>query len=84
MSKEDVYLVHYCFTIKDPKKDELSYWERDVMEVEASSLATVDTGLVQQRIKQMAESKIKNKKEQVIYANYHKIEKKAKRRGKKK
>lgn len=81
MSEETkTFLVHYCFTIKDPKQEELAYWERDVMEVEAKSMKDIDTALIQQRIRQMAEDKIEGKNQEVIYANYHKIEKKRKKR----
>lgn len=79
--KKHTFVVHYGFDIKSPKAVDLAYYERDSFELEGNSITDFDTDLIKQKILQMANAKCK-KGQDVIYANYHRIEKKPKRRKK--
>lgn len=69
------YIIHYGFTVKNPKEEELGYGERGTFEMEADSLGSLDTSLVRQRIRQLAEKHLE-KKWEIMYANYHRVEEK--------
>lgn len=76
---KNVYIIYYSFMIKNPKEYDLAYDEKGTFEVEADSINSIDTSLVRQRIRQLAEKHVKGK-QKVMHANYYKIEKK--KRGK--
>jgi len=76
MSKK-TFVVHYGFDIKNPKSSEIGYYERGTFEMDAESSASLDTSLIRQRIRQLAEKHVK-KNQEILYANYHKIEEKKK------
>lgn len=84
MAGKKTFIIHYGFDIKNPKAYDLAYYERGTFEMDADSMGSIDTSLVRQRIRQLAEKHVK-KNQQIIYANYHKIEeKKGKSKNKKK
>lgn len=70
------FLVHYGYDIKKKDTIELTKTKRDtfIYEIEGKKLTPEDTSKIQRLIQNMAKDAITHKREQVIYANYHKLE----------
>lgn len=66
--------IHYGFDIRDKRTLRLTESERGTFDIEIGQREQFDSLRVQDTIRKMAKDKIESKHEEVIYANFHKIE----------
>lgn len=66
--------VYYNYNIKDEETDELVFWKKDVLEIDAVSRRDVDTARIRTIINEIAEKKVDGDNQYVNHCNYYKIE----------
>lgn len=68
------YLIYYNYETKDSDIDLVIKAEKKTMEVEADTRKSIDTSMIRERIRQIANDDCSSPTEHVIHANYYKIE----------
>lgn len=66
--------IHYGFDIRDKRTLELTESERGTFDIEIGQREQFDSIRIQDTIRKMAKERIESKYEEIIYANFHKIE----------
>lgn len=67
------YVVYYSYVIYNNKKEAVSNSKKGTIEVEASDINNVNTGRIRDEIRRLANKACK-KDEEILHANYYKIE----------
>lgn len=67
------FKVYYSYVIKNTKSGEVTRSKKDTFEIEAETIASINTDDVRYKIRKMA-LEVTEKGEEILHANYYGIE----------